>query len=35
MFCDPESAMFPEAQPREASSVEVSQNILLSRGPSK
>ena len=32
MFCDPETAMFPEAQPRETSPVEGSQNILLSRG---
>ena len=33
MFCDPETAMFPEAQPIETSPVEGSQNILLSRGP--
>ena len=35
MFCDPETAMFPEAQARETSPIEGSQNILFSRGPSK
>ena len=35
MFCDHETAMFPEAHPMKTSPVEGSQHILPSRGPSR